>query len=673
MADKALDKEKIGSLVDRRIEQAVGVSTSKLAKEREKVNRYYNSELPGQQTRGSSSYVSNDVYDSVESLKASLLETFAGGQDIVQFSPQGAKDVEPCRIATEYASYVLFRQNNGYEIFHDVIDDGLKARIGVVKLYWEDHKQYQDEEFEDLHEEDVHGLAAQEDITDLEADIDPETGGYRGKLTRIKADLSQVVIENVAPEEFGIEPRAKRLKGAFHYHRTLKTLGELAAMDLDVSLLKGKTPDGEDATDTEVEEHARHVQIDAGTRNDNDVPDDMRPFKVYECYMEMAPSPKERPRLFKIIRVAKVTLDMQEVDRSPFKVFTPLRVGHAFYGNNFSQRVIQTQNARTVLTRSILDHASITNNPRYTVLQGGLTNPREMLDNRLGGLVNITRPDAVSPLMQAALNPFVYQTLEMLKSANEETTGVSALSQGLNKDAISKQNSQGMVNDLVNLSQTRQKIVARNFGNFLCELFVEIYRLVLENEDRQSVVELSGRWVDIDPKTWIERKDATVSLHLSQNDANAEAMKYTNLLAMSAQNPQLARMVGEKGLYNGATKILKLNGIKNTADFITPPEDLPPPQPDPMVVAKMEIEKQDSQARLITAQAAMRKAEVASENHQMQAMLNKMKFDFDQFLKTADSHRKDMDVANRIDVSQRELEIVEAAPEPEAKAIISPN
>lgn len=673
MAAKALDEEKIGSLVDRRIEQSVSVSTSKLAKERETVNRYYNSELPKRVSQGQSSYVSNDVYDSVEALKASLLETFAGGQDIVQFTPQNAEDVEPCMVATEYASYVLFRQNNGYEIFHDAIDDGLKARIGVVKIYWEENKQYQDEEFQDLHEDDVHGLAAQEDITDLEADVDEETGGYSGKLTRIKADLSQVVIENIAPEEFGIEPRAKRLKGAFHYHRTLKTTGELKAMGLPVEKLKNKTPDGEEATDTEVEEHARHAAIDSGTRNDNEVTDDMRPWKVYEAYMEMAPQ-GERPRLYKIIRVAGVTLDMQEVDRSPFKVFTPLRVGHSFYGNNFSQRVIQTQNARTVLTRSILDHASITNNPRYTVLQGGLTNPREMLDNRLGGLVNITRPDAVNPLMQSALNPFVYQTLEMLKVANEETTGVSALSQGLNKDAISKQNSQGMVNDLVNLSQTRQKIVARNFGNFLCEVFVEIYRLVLENENKQSVVELAGRWVDIDPSTWIERKDATVTLHLSQNDAQAEAMKYTNLMSMASQNPQLARMMGERGLYNGAVKVLKLTGIKNTAELLTPPEKLDPPQPDPFMVKKLENETKDSDARLLMAQAAMEKAKVADKNHEMVAMLNQMKFDLDRFLKTADSHRKDMDVANRIDVSQRELEIVEKAPVTEsAKTIVSPN
>ena len=85
-----------------------------------------------------------------------------------------------------------------------------------------------------------------------------------------------------------------------------------------------------------------------------------------------------------------------------------------FYGSNFADRLCATQNARTVLTRSILDHAVITNSPRYMVTKGGLTNPRELIDNRVGGLVNVTRPDAIAPLPQAPLNPFVFQTLEAL-------------------------------------------------------------------------------------------------------------------------------------------------------------------------------------------------------------------------------------------------------------------
>jgi hypothetical protein len=59
----------------------------------------------------------------------------------------------------------------------------------------------------------------------------------------------------------------------------------------------------------------------------------------------------------------------------PFAAFVPLRKAHSFYGNSFAAKVIPIQNARTVLTRSILDHAVITNTPRYKVVKGGLDEP----------------------------------------------------------------------------------------------------------------------------------------------------------------------------------------------------------------------------------------------------------------------------------------------------------
>ena len=159
--------------------------------------------------------------------------------------------------------------------------------------------------------------------------------------------------------------------------------------------------------------------------------------------------------------------------------FCPLPVPHSFYGSNFGKRVIDIQNARSILTRSILDHAIISNNPRYIVTKGGLVNPRELMTNKIGGLVNVTRPDAIQPLPQASLNPFVFQTLNVLQDNLENTTGVSSLSQGLNKDAVSKQNSAAMVEQLANLSMQRQKIIARNFANqFVRPLFEKIYRLI---------------------------------------------------------------------------------------------------------------------------------------------------------------------------------------------------
>jgi hypothetical protein len=680
MATKEMAPDQIAALVDRKIRTAVGIDSSKLQKERERVLKYYDGTLPAPQHSGQSTYVSNDVYDSVEALKADLLETFGGGQDIVKFSPQNAKDVEPCRIATEYVSYIVYRKNPGYFIFHDVIDDGLKARIGVVKVYWHSEKEFQEETFDGLDEETVQGLVAQDDIDELEAEHQGD-GTFAGKLSRIAADRSHVRIDPVAPEEFFAEPQASnsaRLDEYFHGQRTLLTKTEMQEQGFDVSKLKGLTPDGDDKVDGDIEKDARFAKIDSGSISaDSTSNEEDRPFIVYECYVRFTKVKGDKARLYKVVMVQKTVLLCEEVSRSPFKVFVPLRSAHNFWGNSFAAKVIPTQNARTVLTRGILDHTTMTNNPRYTVLQGGLTNPREMLDNRLGGIVNISRPDAVAPLMQSPLNPFVFNTLEMLKANKEETTGTSSLAQGLNKDAISTQNSQGMIQDLVTLSKQRAKVVARNFAQFLADVYIEAYTLTIENDDKQSAFEVAGNWVDIDPRTWIERKDAQITFHLGQNAADAEALRFAGMFERAAGNPALARAIGEKGAYNAAVHTMRLMGVKNTADFITDPQTLPPPQPSPqeqMEMKKLELETKKIEADLQKAatEAQLRIKEMELEMARMEH--ERATLGIETQLKIAESHRKDMQVANEIDVAQRELDIAEAAPSIEpAKAIVSAN
>jgi hypothetical protein len=68
----------ITKIVETNIRRSVGYYDSEISTERRRVIEYYNGKLP-KAPEGKSKYVSMDVYDSVEGLKASLLETFAAG------------------------------------------------------------------------------------------------------------------------------------------------------------------------------------------------------------------------------------------------------------------------------------------------------------------------------------------------------------------------------------------------------------------------------------------------------------------------------------------------------------------------------------------------------------------------------------------------------------------
>ena len=74
---KKLGEQDVLTILDANIKQAVGYFDSKLSTERQRVMEYYTAKLPFPHHDGNSKFVSQDVYNAIESMKAALLEVFA--------------------------------------------------------------------------------------------------------------------------------------------------------------------------------------------------------------------------------------------------------------------------------------------------------------------------------------------------------------------------------------------------------------------------------------------------------------------------------------------------------------------------------------------------------------------------------------------------------------------
>lgn len=668
---KKLDDEGIVTILDSNIRRSVGYYDSQISRERKKAVDYYNATLPKKAHDGNSSYVSMDVYDAVESMKAQLLETFAAGNKTVRFSPQNADDVTMAEVCTEYTDYVANRQNDMYSTMQTAIHDGLIARAGIVKVYWKEQTESHLEYVEDLTEDELDAVLAQEN-TEIE-DLEESLGFYTGDI-RVTRDTSQVVVESVAPEEFLIEPQAKSLDDVlFCAHRTSMTISELRAMGYDDEIISkiGEHEDVDMETDPEVLSRHEEVGSDRGF-NATGYQDQVRSVTVHECYTMMDIEATGEAELYRMVKAGNVLLEKEKVARKPFVAFIPLPIPHAFWGNNFASKVVPIQNARTVLTRSILDHAMITNNPRYVVTKGGVTNPRELIDGRVGGIVNVTRPDAIMPMQQAPLNPFIFNTIKMLDEDKEDTTGVSRLSQGTNKDAVSKQNSAAMVEQLATMSQQRQKIIARNFANgFLKPLYQLIYQLCVDNESDEKIVELAGEYVQISPSQWADKRDVTVELALGYGEQEKVSQKYMAMHQAFVNDPALSKMYTPDGQYRLISHVMEQTGIKNVSDYLTSPEQLPPEQPDP--AAEMQMQMAQKQLELQERQTAL-----AEQKQQMDAQMAQMKLQLDQMkaqqnfaIQSDNVDLKESQLDHKRLVDTSELEIMKGAED--LRAIASPS
>jgi hypothetical protein len=668
-----LEDSEIMSRVLAKAKDSVGWYDSKLSQERERVLNYYNGNYPKRTSDGSSSYISMDVYDSVETLKSTLLETFSGGDDIASFDPDQDMDAEDCANATKYASYVMFRENPGHEIFGGIIHDGLNARVGVAKVYWETKYSYTDESFDGLPYDHAHAIASHSEVDEFDGTHDPDTDTYAGSLTR-KKDVSHTCIDNVAPEEFIIAPRSVSIaKASYCGHRTTKTRAELIDMGYKKSIVTGLSSASPAEIDWSLEALARNNPVESQQATDDAIQDEMQVVLFYESYVRMQIDSKKGVRLYKICHVGDTMLEEpEEIDKAPFVTYCPLPIPHLFYGNSFAARIIPTQNARTVLTRAVLDHTAIATNPRWQVVNGGLMNPREMLENRMGGLVNVRRPDSVTALPQSQLNPYVLNVLQMLTENNEKSTGQSALSTGMNKDAISTQNSSALIDNMMKASGQRAKIAARNFAfGFFVPLMIEIVRLGIIH-DKKRVIDVAGQPLQVDPQSWAERKTCSVSLHLGYGEKDKLAATIEGTYEKMAKDPGLSQIFTLQNKYAMIMDGMKAARLPRADLYLTQPSQTQPPPPDPFKTRELDIKDKLATAALQQGQAATDKNQklLAIDSERINVDKAKLKLTSMDHDRTNDRH--DLETAAKIDIGQREMVMLEKAPPAAEKAIVAP-
>lgn len=576
---KALSRERIKALIADQIDSANKYSENNLGTQYERALEYYQGLLPKRQNAGSTSFISNDVFDQVETVRSLLLEVFAGNESLIKLQPESAEDVTLSEIASKYINDVLFKQNDGYNVMSSSMLDGLLGRIGPVKYWWEKQTEYEYEEFEDIPEEALDMLLSQDDV-ELSGEVKRTTvivDGVEfttasGEIVREK-DVSGIKFESIAPEDFFIDPNVVSVDAAqFVAQRSMKTKSQLIEMGFDKKLLEDVSFDQEiDYNDTD--KLARVEDISGGYTIGQDGSGQLATSYtwLYECYAYLDMHDTGEAELYQVFYVKDVILDMQQVDAKPFAVFIPLPMSHRFYGESFVERVIPFQNAKSALIRGVVDSTVRANNPRWQVINGSLTNPRELLDSRMGGIVNVTRPDAVSQLSQPNVNPVAFSTLQWLDESMEDVTGVSDITKGLDDSVLSKQNSRGMVQDVMTVAMMRQRVIAKNFAEtFMKPLIKGIYKTLVENDDGEHMLEFRGQFVPITPSEWKPTRGVTIDFEVGYGEREKEAQKLIQAGQLIAQDPDLSMMFGPEQRYKMAKDVFNKMGIMNVPDYLSP-------------------------------------------------------------------------------------------------------
>lgn len=605
-----LSDSQVRAIVAARLSESLsteGNDDTALRAAREKALKYYRGDPLGNEVKGRSQLVSRDVAEAVDSLIPQLMKIFVGSDRAGSFEPTKPEEEEGARQATDYTNWVFLQQNNGPMITHTWIKDGLLARLGVVKVWWEPEEKRRREAYEGLTDEELAALDIDDD--DIVSERAERMVEYPGPMGIEQVRVHDVVLQrlyergcvkivNLPPEDFAVDTRATSDDTiTFAAHRFCTTVSDLVEMGFDKKLVE-KIPTGYDEFDTEKSERDSPERGNASDGEGEDLDPAMRKVWIAECYLRMDYDEDGYAEWRKVTVGGPTTnlilLDNEEADDHPFCTWTPFPFPHKLHGESLADKIIDIQDAKTALIRQTMDNLYQVNQPR-PVIDTNTVDVDDVLNHEIGHPIRANGNVQAAVMWQSV--PFSaghsFKALEYFDQARELRTGVSRITQGLDPDAINK--TATGVNAITNFSQERVATIARVLAETgFKRLYRRILELVTKYQDKEKIIKLRGQWVPMRPTEWSEHMDFAVTVGIGTGNKDQALMHLNNILniqmqALQFQGGPSGPLVTLNNVHNTLARIVENAGLKSPELYFQDPGTAPQqpqqePPPDPNVL-----------------------------------------------------------------------------------------
>lgn len=591
-----MDESTLLAIVRHDIDNSTGKSFEQLNNDRALALKFYLGEPYGNEVKGRSSIVTTEVADTIESMLPQILKPFVSNERVMAFDPVGPEDEEAAKQETEYVNHVFYKDNDGVNLLYTFAKDGLLSKNGVVKYFWDESDEIVTESYTGLTHDELTLLLA-EDGTDVieqttmmetvmqmtqmgEMPVDNVTHDVTIKRTR---KVNRAKVMPIPPEDFLVIPEesAMQVKDlSFCGHQTDIEVWRIVAMgyDKDEVLAYGGTSSEYDSE--EKEQRFSDITSGASFSETSENPGDpmLRKVTFTECYKRVDYDGDGYAELRKICLIGdKHILSNDEIDYIPFEMWTPVPMTHRLIGRSAADQTMDLQLQKSTVLRNIFDNFYLTNNVRTAAVEGEV-NLADLMNSTPGGVVRMTAPGMVQPLQTQQLSNTAFGLLEYLDSIKENRTGVTRYNQGIDADSLNKTASG--INRIMDASAQRLELIAKLFGESVKRLMLGIHRLLLQNQDKERVVSIRGRWVPVNPSEWRERANMTVMVGLGTDNKDRILGHLMTILAVQKEALGAGlQIVQMPHLYNTLAKIVENAGLKDPSQYFADPATLPPPPP----------------------------------------------------------------------------------------------
>ena len=589
-----------------------------LTKSREQALRYYRGEMNDVQSMPNrSKAVSTDVAEAIETVLPDLIEIFVGGDDVATFQPIGEEDEEAAQQESDYTNHVVFQENPGFLICYTAFKDALLTKTGLLTWWWEDESEDEDEFYEGKTDDEL--MLAQQsgaEIKDLQTD--PETGLHSFTLHREK-NAGRVCVRAFPPEDFTVAQDTVELcDTTYCAARDRPRAQDLIARGVSREIVESLPAYG--SPDTAVSE----ARDEAGENDLGKVggTGDLRIVETVAHYIRLLNADGET-ELWRVLTggTETILIDKERVNAIPFGAITPYINAHRFYGESIFDKLMEIQRLKTAVLRMQMDDGYFALNQRMEVAMD-LANEwtvADLLRNEPGVPIRVRQKGAISAISAGGLNFNTLDTLEQLSIMGEQRTGVVRNAQGLNPDTL-HDTAKGM-QALMGAAQKRVRLIARIFAETgLKAMYLGVHALIRENATAAQKVRLRGKWVNVDPSSWGDRKDMSIEIGLGSAGREQDLMAAQGILEKQMELVQLqggldGPLMSPKNAFNALSLYVKAAGKKTPELFFSDPDD-----PQRQQALAQQPPKQDPEMAKVEGQLALQaKTAQANAEHQAQA------------------------------------------------------
>lgn len=627
---------------------------------------YYYGNLPEPVQRGSSKWVDRSVWESVNGTLQELVSVFTSGSDAVKFAPTTSTDANAAMAATKMVNKILLRENQGFNVLHDAFKECLVTRNSFIKRYWQDYKEEVEEEFSDLSPEefDAYIMNLGGEVVEMSSEED-DNGRIFGNI-KYEKHVEGVKVEYVPFEQVIVEPTATSLRDANYIaHRVRKTKDELIKMGFPMDVVEELNPASSDIT-AGVIANARVNNLSPLNVSDVLSVGDKHADKVwlYEHYIRTSCA-TGRLEILQVFTINSQILEVNRVSEHPFETMSPFPVPGTIWGESVYDITKDIQDLNTSLVRGIIDNVMNANFRRYMAVKGSY-DLQSLLNNRPGGVVEVQSPGAVMPMDYHQLPGGITQLLEYTESKKEMRTGVSRVGQGLDPNVFKNDNSTATVNMVMTAAQNRLRMVARNIAQRgMMELMAGIYELVRQNGTKPIVVETANGMTTIDPRTLPPRTEMIVAVAVGDGERRERSAAIQSAMMTFTQVPQLTPFLQQNNAYHMGAQLLESLGLYDVENFMTPLDQIPPPQPNPAEQAQLQLLMEQVKNAQVMTQKLM--AEIQNERETL--AFEQQKAADEMSMKREESLSKQDESADKVAIETQKIQLAIAKLELEEKEL----